>query len=202
MSRITIKNTYLGSHRWKDAIDEVQFLANDHAHDFKVEVSCDVRHEDRELEFYLIRKDLDVIVDRLFDKIDSIYRFGDLGCEQIGSSVLEQLVKAYGSRSWSVGVWENEQQGATTYEKDTEVVCDMSVDEYRSIIKKARKIFEERISSYGNSVNEIDTHTIVGLMRMKLYRIYNEGLTAKAEDELLDTINYAVFALSRINDND
>ena len=78
----------------------------------------------------------------------------------------------------------------------------MSVDEYRSIIKKARKIFEERISSYGNSVNEIDTHTIVGLMRMKLYRIYNEGLTAKAEDELLDTINYAVFALSRINDND
>lgn len=68
---------------------------------------------------------------------------------------------------------------------------------YNKIVGKAKSIFEERQTSYGNSIDEIDIHTIVGLMRMKLFRIYKEGVKPKTEDELLDTINYAVFALNK-----
>lgn len=73
----------------------------------------------------------------------------------------------------------------------------MEAEEYESIVSKAKAIFEERQTSYGNSVDEIDIHTVVGLMRMKMFRLYKEGIQPKTEDELLDTINYAVFALDK-----
>lgn len=74
----------------------------------------------------------------------------------------------------------------------------MDNNTYNDIITKANLIFNERQKKYGNSIDEIDIHTIIGLIRMKLFRIYKLGNNAKVEDELLDTLNYTVFALDKL----
>ena len=204
MTRIEVSEMFLGMHHWWNAPDQVLFLRNDHVHDFKATVSCSVDHDDRDLEFYIIRKDLRSILKSSFEMADGLYLLKGKSCEDVARIVLSALTKMYGEgRDWKVTVAENPQQSATVRaDLSDEVVVDIDEDSYDSIISKARDIFVGRKSSYGNSVNEIDVHTIVGLMRMKLFRIYNEGLTPKAEDELLDTINYAVFALSRVSSDD
>jgi len=204
MTRIKVCETFLGMHSWSDALDEVSFLKNDHVHDFKATVSCVVDHDDRDIEFYILRKDLRHILKSSFEMVDGFYILKGKSCEHVAKVILDALIMMHGEpRSWSVTVAENPQQSATVYEgAHDEVVVDIGEGDYDSIISRAREIFVGRRSSYGNSVNEIDIHTIVGLMRMKLFRIYNEGLTPNAEDELLDTINYAVFALSRVSKDD
>ena len=204
MIRIKVCEAFLGMHSWSDALDEVSFLKNDHVHDFKATVSCVVDHDDRDIEFYTLRKDLRQILKGSFEVAGGFYILEGKSCEHIGMIVLSGLIKMHGDhRGWEVSVAENPQQSATVYESSIdENVVDVSEDDYDLVFSKARDIFVSRKSSYGNSVNEIDVHTIVGLMRMKLFRIYNEGLTPNAEDELLDTINYAVFALSRVSKDD
>jgi len=204
MTRIKVSEMFLGMHHWWNAPDEVSFLRSDHVHDFKTTVSCSVDHNDRDLEFYIIRKDLRSILKSSFEVANGIYLLKGKSCEDVARIVLDSFAKMYGKgRDWKVTVAENPQQSATVYDDlGDEVVVDIDEGNYDIIISKARDIFVGRKSSYGNSVNEIDVHTIVGLMRMKLFRIYNEGLTPKAEDELLDTINYAVFALSRVSSDD
>lgn len=203
--RIKVKEIFRGLHRWDHAgeISEtkpVSFLANKHAHDFRVTVECEVAHDDRELEFYLVRNTLRDIVSYVWEYKNGFVEFGSLSCEMIGSSIVKGLVEAYGENDWIVEVAENEYQSALVRsEKTEEQVLDIDIDIYDGVLNKARTIFVERQSKYGNSVNEIDLHTIVGLMRMKLFRIYNEGAHPKTQDELLDTINYAVFALTRID---
>ena len=73
----------------------------------------------------------------------------------------------------------------------------MDIKTYDMIAKKAKDIFEERQKKYGNSVDEVDMHTIVGLMKMKLHRIYTKDILDKTEDELLDCINYCIFSLEK-----
>jgi mevalonate kinase len=73
---------------------------------------------------------------------------------------------------------------------------------YNKIVQKAKKVFLQRNKSYGNSFEVIDLHTIVGLMIMKLNRIYKLGKKSKAKDELLDCINYSVIAFDKVeNEN-
>ena len=69
---------------------------------------------------------------------------------------------------------------------------------YNLIREKAKAIFLERQTKYGSSVDMIDLHTIVGLMLMKLSRVYNLPETAKVEDELLDCLNYCIFAMEKL----
>jgi hypothetical protein len=205
--RIKVKEVFRGTHKWPCAGDSLEtqpvaFLSSKHAHDFKISVMCNVSHEDRELEFFLLRNSLREIINHSYDQKDYFYCFGDESCEAIGKKVLKELISFYGSRNWVVQVGENDNQSAIVYEEKKEVEKVMDVDKlsYDRVLKKARSIFVERQGKYGNSVNEIDLHTIVGLMRMKLFRIYNEGADPKTEDELLDCINYAVFAMTRLEE--
>lgn len=205
MARISVSESFLGMHRWKDAIDEVSFLKSEHVHDFRVDVSCDVFHDDRDIEFYVLRKSVRDIIKDKYVLVSDIHMLGNRSCETIAFEVMKELTVKYGKRKWSVSVFENTHQGASVkggYDIVEDSVVDLDVARYDEIVKMARDIFEGRQSSYGNSVNEIDIHTIVGLIRMKLFRIYNEGLTPNTKDELLDTINYAVFALGRVLDNE
>ena len=205
-ARIHVKERITGMHKWKNPDSRVDFLGNDHVHDFIYTVSCKVFHNDRDIEFYILRNSIKKYLNK-YMKQDGIAMFGGRSCEMLAEEMLRWLYNEYGSRGWMVTVSENPQQGAsvdeaqiiTTNEDDP---MDITLKKYDQLVNKARSIFKQRRSSYGNSVNEIDLHTIVGLMRMKLFRIYNEGLTSNTTDELLDTINYAVFALSRVGKDD
>lgn len=69
---------------------------------------------------------------------------------------------------------------------------------YDNIVKECKKIVMSRNKKYGNSTAPIDIHTIVGIVIMKLTRIYKLGTeNAKTLDELQDSINYIVFALDK-----
>jgi len=74
----------------------------------------------------------------------------------------------------------------------------MNEERYNKIIDECKLLVISRNQQYGDSVDVIDIHTIVGLCIMKLTRIYKLGEeTAKTKDELQDVINYCVFALEK-----
>ena len=68
------------------------------------------------------------------------------------------------------------------------------------VINECKKLVISRNKQYGDSVDVIDIHTVIGLVLMKLNRIYKLGDShAKTKDELTDSINYLVFALEKYN---
>jgi hypothetical protein len=56
---ITIKNKFEGIHQYHGAPEEVSFLKHPHRHMFYVECEIEVFHNDRELEFIMVQRDLD-----------------------------------------------------------------------------------------------------------------------------------------------
>ena len=76
----------------------------------------------------------------------------------------------------------------------------MNAKRYNEIMKNCRKLVLERNRSYGNSVDVIDLHTLVGIVIMKLTRIYKLGRHSKIEDELTDAVNYLIFALNKLRE--
>lgn len=74
----------------------------------------------------------------------------------------------------------------------------MNKKRYDAVIDECRKLVIDRNKAYGDTVDVIDIHTIIGLCIMKLTRIYKLGNNSKALDELQDVINYCVFAIERL----
>jgi hypothetical protein len=102
---IVVKTRAEGFHNWPDAPDEVAFLRANHRHEFHYELEIEVDHNDRELEFILVKRWLDSVIPR-----------GELGhqsCEMIATAILEAAAKKYGVvRFISVGVFEDGENGA------------------------------------------------------------------------------------------
>lgn len=74
----------------------------------------------------------------------------------------------------------------------------MNSKRYMKVIDECKKLVISRNKSYGDTVDVVDIHTLVGLVLMKLNRIYKLGEeNAKTKDELQDSINYLVFALEK-----
>jgi NTP pyrophosphatase (non-canonical NTP hydrolase) len=73
------------------------------------------------------------------------------------------------------------------------------MDEYRynKVVDECKKLVISRNEQYGDSVDVVDIHTIVGLCMMKLTRVYQLGDKSKTKDELQDVLNYMVFALEK-----
>lgn len=69
---IFVKYEFVGYHKWKDAPDEVGFLRNEHRHMFHVEIEFKIDHNDRDLEFFLMREEIKRAV-RILYRNDSIY---------------------------------------------------------------------------------------------------------------------------------
>jgi 6-pyruvoyl-tetrahydropterin synthase len=59
---IIVRTQFEAQHRYPDAPEEVAFLRNMHRHMFHVEVQIEVSHDDRELEFLLVKRDLDEVL--------------------------------------------------------------------------------------------------------------------------------------------
>ena len=59
---IYINTQFEGFHCWKEAPIEVSFLRNFHRHMFKVKVWIEVRSNDREIEFFMFKKDVNNII--------------------------------------------------------------------------------------------------------------------------------------------
>lgn len=67
---IKVQFDFEGFHSYSGAPSEVEFLKNLHRHLFNIKVTIEVTHEDRELEFFIVRRQLIDLVNRLYpDKV-------------------------------------------------------------------------------------------------------------------------------------
>lgn len=103
---IWVTTQFEGFHKWENAPGEVAFLRNLHRHIFKVKVMIDVRHDDREIEFFMFKWMLEEIVREQFEK-------KEVGsCEMIAAQILNWLMKKYPDRDIVVEVSEDGENGA------------------------------------------------------------------------------------------
>lgn len=111
MRTITVQTSFEDLHCWPDAPDEVAFLRNPHRHVFMVTVEMEVFHNDREVEFIMLKRKIDQFISE------------DLGlknltksCESIAERIGHYLRNEYGfDRDLNVSVFEDGENGATIY---------------------------------------------------------------------------------------
>lgn len=110
---IKIRTEFEGYHYYPNAgtLDpRIKFLESEHRHMFKVEVKISVTHLDRELEFFLVKWDLqDYIKDS---------KLNHMSCEMIATDILENHLKPkYGvNRYYEIVVSEDgESDGIVEY---------------------------------------------------------------------------------------
>ena len=102
---IFVTTQFEGIHCYPEAPDEVSFLRSPHRHMFHVRATLQVFHDDRELEFILVKRALNQ-----FLKGDALQH---RSCEMIAREILNFLQAKYGVRSYSVEVSEDGENGAT-----------------------------------------------------------------------------------------
>lgn len=110
---INVQTQFEGFHKYDNAPAEVEFLKYPHRHIFYVDISIEVFHDDRELEFIMVKRMIE-------DYIKSTYQPESTGemvllgsCEMIAEDILVLLIESFGSsRAYSVCVSEDGENGA------------------------------------------------------------------------------------------
>jgi len=111
MKTIFIRTTFDGIHNWKDAPDKVYYLRKPHRHRFYVELEIEVKHSNRELEFYIVKDWLDGILKSMLK---------DKSCEMMCEYIIRKVKEKWGSdRTVICEVSEDNENGARVYHKST-----------------------------------------------------------------------------------
>lgn len=63
MKTIIVRTQFEALHQWIQAPEDVGFLRYKHRHLFKVEVEIEVKHGERQLEFFAVRNALDALIE-------------------------------------------------------------------------------------------------------------------------------------------
>ena len=85
---IVVKTQYEGIHCWPEAPDEVKFLRSLHRHIFNVEVEVEVHNDDRDIEFIMLKHQINHWLSLQFDD-DGVWQMGRLSCEQVAEMVID-----------------------------------------------------------------------------------------------------------------
>lgn len=82
--RVFCTLSFEAMHRWPDAPEEVAFLSNPHRHIFNVRAEKVVSHDDRDVEFILLKREIQKWIDRaLLARVDT------WSCERWASEILK-----------------------------------------------------------------------------------------------------------------
>ena len=108
---IVVRTQFEGFHKYTNAPDEVSYLRQLHRHLFKVEVELSVTHNDRDLEFIIVKHNIE-------DFLKNKYQQGETySCEQIADDICQHLHNCFNSRRISCLVTEDgENGGRVVYE--------------------------------------------------------------------------------------
>lgn len=103
---IIVRGQFEFNHRYADAPKEVAYLRNLHRHLFNYEVELEVYHDDRELEFIMVKHEIAQYLQATV--------WSDLtSCEQMAIFIGQYLQSKYGfERSLTVSVFEDNENGA------------------------------------------------------------------------------------------
>ena len=97
----------MGTHYWPEASGDVAFLKHEHHHDFHIYVECDVKDNNRQIEFLRLRIYLKKLITYLYPVQNGIVRFQESSCEMISETIQKHLIKSYGNLNWKVYVSED-----------------------------------------------------------------------------------------------
>jgi hypothetical protein len=104
MMEIFITTEFVGLHKWDNAPEKVSFLRNLHRHIFKVKVWFKVNHNNRDLEFFLMKEKIE---NRLEQTLKAI------NYENIGScETLCENISTFDNKITKVEVSEDGENGA------------------------------------------------------------------------------------------
>lgn len=108
---IFVKTSFEGMHQYLDAPSSVSFLRSMHRHLFGVCLMLEVFHDDRELEFFIVKRELD-------NYIANCLATANLSCETFAVRILEHARALYGkNRVCRVSVDEDGENGAVVFDK-------------------------------------------------------------------------------------
>lgn len=104
-----IKTTYRGTHKWKDCnIKEVEFLKNEHHHEFQITAWIEQRHDNRDIEYIKFQNELDKIIDKAFKSLSE-----NRSCEMLAKEIHNLICELFRfERSIKVQVLEDGHYGA------------------------------------------------------------------------------------------
>lgn len=92
---IIVRGQYEGFHKYADAPTPVEFLRNEHRHMFHWEVRIEVFHDDRELEFFLVKHEVEI---QLHYWLNCMQRRNLGSCEMQAEQILDIVRKRYGDQ--------------------------------------------------------------------------------------------------------
>jgi len=122
-SYISVQTQFVGLHNWsKCPIEEVRFLQYPHRHIFYVTATLPVAHDDRQLEFFMVKEQLDEIIHaKFFMGNNGMYELGSKSCEMIADIIVDELHRLDPKLLWiRVTVSEdNENNAGVMWEKDS-----------------------------------------------------------------------------------
>ena len=108
---IAVTNFFEGIHRYKDAPQQVDFLRNYHRHIFNIKTKIEVFHDDRELEFIMVKRNINNFINSCLND-EGYFFMENLSCEQFADKLYEYLIKEYGQRKITIEVSEDDENCA------------------------------------------------------------------------------------------
>lgn len=102
---IFVNTEFVGYHSYPDAPEEVKYLRNIHRHLFKVQVSIEVRHNERDIEFHMFKRFIDSLVANEVD-------WNNLSCESISDKLYSMISTVYPRRQINIVVSEDGECGS------------------------------------------------------------------------------------------
>jgi hypothetical protein len=92
---------------------EVSFLAHPHRHMFHFRVELEVFHDDRDVEFILLKRELESLY------TSGTLQLNNMSCEMIARELLAYINETYRGRNCTINVSEDNENGCTlVYVKD------------------------------------------------------------------------------------
>lgn len=122
MKPATVKTIFVkfqkeGIHKYPDAPEGVEFLRHPHRHMFHFEVELEVFHDDRDIEFILLKRELEALYDEKTLQLD--YK----SCEMMSDDLAAYIQEKYPNRHLTIEISEDGENGARCYyERDSLVI--------------------------------------------------------------------------------
>lgn len=95
-----------GIHKYPDAPEGVEFLKYPHRHMFHFKVAIEVEHEDRDIEFFLFKRELESLYG------DGILELDYKSCEMMAHDLYDYISKKWPDRDVEITVSEDGENGA------------------------------------------------------------------------------------------
>lgn len=121
MRTIIVQTNYQGIHKYQDAPEQVAFLRNEHRHLFEVSVEIEVFHNDRDIEFFILKEQIDKWIQNHYKDDNNCWYMDNMSCEAVALYLARYLCNIYNdpternkrNRMISVSVWEDGENGAS-----------------------------------------------------------------------------------------